>query len=102
MEGLALKMRQHFPILQGLVLKVEDKKVFLDLGRQQVKKHMKLLVFREGEAIRHPITGKLLGAPTEILGEVEIESALDDFSQGVLLPTDKAADIKQLDKVITK
>lgn len=103
MAGLALKIRNDFPVVEGLVLRMEDKNVVTDLGRNRLlKKNMKLIVFREGEPIKHPVTGKVLGAQTEILGEVEITSVDTDFSQGVMLPTDEPREIKQLDKVVTK
>ena len=102
MEGLALKIRQRFPLVQGLVLKAEGKKIVVDLGNKQLKKYMKLIVFRDGEPIKHPLTGKLLGAPTQILAEAEVEAVFDDFSQGVLLQQKHPEDVKQLDKVITK
>lgn len=102
MAGLALEIRQQFPLLEGLVLQVQGKKVSIDLGKKQLKKHMKLTLFREGEAIKHPVSGKLLGAPTEILGEIKLQAVFDEFSQGVLRRPISSSEIKQLDKVITK
>lgn len=101
-EGLALKIRRHFPRVQGQVVQVDGEKVIVDLGAAQLKKHMKLIVFREGAAIRHPITGKLLGAPMEVLGEVKVEAVSDDVARGVLLESTTSGEVKQLDKVITK
>ena len=102
MAGLALKLRQRFPLVQGLVLKVEGNKVFVDLGQQQLKKYMKLIVFRVGEMITHPLTGKPLGTPTETLGEVTVEAVFDELAQGILRPAKNSGDVKQLDHVITK
>jgi hypothetical protein len=102
MEGLALEIRQRFPLVQGLVLKVEGNSVFIDLGRQQLKKYMKLIVFRAGEMITHPITGKPLGSPTEMLGEVTVETVFDELSQGMLRAARTPGDVKQLDHVMTK
>ncbi|MGE3535872.1 MAG: CsgG/HfaB family protein [Candidatus Tectimicrobiota bacterium] len=102
MEGLALKMRQRFPLVQGLVLKTDAQKVFVDLGNKQIKKYMKLLIFREGESIKHPVTGQVLGAPTEVVGEIKVEAVFDDLAQGALRPQKTPVEIKQLDKVITK
>lgn len=102
MEGLALKLRQRFPLLQGLVVKTEGKKVFFDLGKKQVKKSMKVLVFREGEALKHPVTGQVLGAPTDILGEAKVDAVFDDLSQGTLRQAQDAGEVKPLDKVIIK
>ena len=102
LEGLSLKLRQRFPLVQGLVLKAEGKKIFVDLGNKQIKKYMKLIVFREGEAIKHPITGLVLGAPTEVLGEAKVEAVFDDLSQGIMQHQKAAGEVKQLDKAITK
>ena len=102
LEGLSLKLRQRFPLVQGLVLKAEDKKLVFDLGNKQIKKYMKLIIFREGEAIIHPITGQVLGAPTEVLGEAKVEAVFDNLSQGILQPQKSQGEVKQLDKVITK
>lgn len=102
MEGLALKLRQRFPLVQGLVLKTEAQKIFVDLGNKQIKKYTKLLVFREGEAIKHPVTGQVLGAPTEVVGEVKVEAVFDDLAQGTVRSQKSPIEIKQLDKVISK
>jgi hypothetical protein len=102
LEGLSLKLRQRFPLVQGLVLKTEEKRIFVDLGNKQIRKHMKLVVFREGEAIKHPMTGQLLGAPTEVLGEAKVEAVFDDLSQGIMQKQKAPGEVKQLDKAITK
>jgi tetratricopeptide (TPR) repeat protein len=103
MEGLAGKFRQRFPLLEGVVVKAEGKRVFVDLGsKQAIKRHMKLILFREGEVIRHPDTGKVLGADTETLGEARVEEVSEDLSQATLLVPATAAAVKQLDRVITK
>jgi hypothetical protein len=52
--------------------------------------------------ITHPITGKPLGSPTELLGEARIDAVFEDFSQATLLQSGADKDVKQLDKVITK
>jgi Curli production assembly/transport component CsgG/Glucodextranase, domain B len=102
-EGLASKFRQRFPLLEGLVIKAEGKRVFVDLGsKQAIKKYMKLMLFREGEVIKHPETGKVLGADTETLGEARVEVVFDELSQATLLAPAASEVVKQLDKVITK
>jgi hypothetical protein len=103
MEGLAWKFGQRFPMVEGLVMKTEGKTIFVDLGsKQAIKKYMKLILFREGEALTHPLTGKVLGAPTETLGEARVEVVLEELSQATLLAPAPSAAVKQLDKVITK
>jgi Curli production assembly/transport component CsgG/Glucodextranase, domain B len=103
MEGLASKFRQRFPLLEGVVVKTEGKRVFVDLGsKQAIKKYMKLMLFREGEVIKHPETGKVLGADTEPLGEARVEVVFEELSQATLLAPTASAAVRQLDKVITK
>ncbi len=102
-DGLAWKFKQQFPISQGFVLKSEGKRVFVDLGTPHgIKKYMKLVIFRDGEEIKHPITGKVLHTETELVGEAKVDSVFDDVSRAVLLKSEKLPDIKQLDRVITK
>jgi hypothetical protein len=102
MQGLAMKIRQRFPRLQGRVLRVEGDKVVVDLGRQQLTKPMKLLVFRTGEAITHPLTGQVLDVPIDILGEITIEAIFDDFAQGVLRQSVGSGGVQPHDHVILK
>jgi hypothetical protein len=102
LEGLSLKLRQRFPIIQGLVLKVENQRLFFNLGHKQIKKYMKLVIYREGEPIKDPITGQVLGAPTEVLGEAKVEDVFDNLSQGIMQQLKAPGEVKQLDKAITK
>jgi hypothetical protein len=87
MEGLALQIRQQFPLVQGHVLQVQGTQVLVDLGTQQLKKHMKLLVFRDH---RPPF------------GEVKVEAVFAALSLGVFRPASNAAEVQQLDSVMTK
>jgi Curli production assembly/transport component CsgG len=103
MEGLAGKFRQRFPLLEGVVVKAEGKRVFVDLGsKQAIKKYMKLILFREGKVIKPPDTGKVLGAATETIGEARVEEVLEELSQATLLAPTTSAAVKQLDRAITK
>ncbi len=42
---------------------------------------MKLILFREGEALKHPITGKVLHTKTEIVAEARIDAVYDEVSR---------------------
>ena len=75
----------------------------MDLGVPHgMKKNMKLVIFRDGEEIKHPITGKVLHTETDIVAEAKIDGVFDDVSRAVLLQSEAAAEVKQLDRVITK
>lgn len=102
-DGLALKFNQHLPLVEGLLIKKNGKEVFADIGLNKgLKKEMKFIVFKEGEKIVHPVTGKVLGSDTEPLGEAVVEQVGDDFSKGSLFKEFKAGKIKVMDRVITK
>lgn len=103
MEGLAFKFRQRLPLLEGLVLQSEGKELMVDLGNKMaVRKSMRLHIFRRGKELKHPVTGKILGAPSKTLGEARIEAVFDDFSQATMMHSEQSSDVQQLDQVITK
>lgn len=104
LSGLAMKFENSFPLVEGLVLKVEGKDLFIDLGiDSKIRKEMKFIIYREGEKIKHPVTGKLLEGEPKELGLARVDKVLKDMTKAVLLAsTDEGADIKQLDKVITR
>ncbi len=103
MDGLALKFKHEFPLLEGMVIKASGKEIFADFGKnQRVKKDMKFIVFREGEPIVHPITGKVLGSDTEELGVATVAKVFDDLSMGKLTTDFDPSAIKVQDLIIMK
>lgn len=103
LKGLALKFKQSFPLLEGRVVKSEGKKVYIDRGAQnKIKKEMKVIIFREGEPLLHPITGNNLGCDSWELAEARIERVLDNFSVGKILSSSAEVKIKEKDHFITK
>ena len=103
LKGLALKFKRSFPLLEGMVVKSEGKKVYIDRGAQnKIKKEMKVIIFREGEPLLHPITGKNLGCDAVELAEARIERVLDNFSVGKVLSSSDAVKIRAKDHIITK
>ncbi len=81
MNGLALKLQRHFPLLEGLIIKIKGDSYYLDLGKTSgLKPEMEVIAFREGAPIKHPITGKVLGTDTEELGALVVTAVQDDFS----------------------
>jgi hypothetical protein len=102
-EGLAWKLKQAFPLVEGWVLSKEDDSILIDLTqRHHIRPQMKLIVFREGKTISHPITGRLLQTPSERLGEARVTSVFKDLSEATLLSEIKGQQVKQKDKVMTK
>jgi TolB-like protein len=103
-NGLAWKFKHSFPLVEGIVIKASGKDIYADFGTaSHVKPDMKFIVYREVEAIVHPITGKKLGAETKELGQARIVNVLEDMTIGKLV-ADVAAgqQIQVKDKIITK
>ena len=102
-NGLALKFKLGFPLIEGMVIKIAGDKVYADFGsNSQIKKQMKFIVFRKGEPIVHPVTGRLLGAETQQLGVARIVKVFDEFSVGELEQSSEGVKIKVKDFIITK
>ena len=101
MEGLAVKLRNGFPLVEGIVLKRDGATVVFDIGSKSgIRKNMGMLIFREGEHIKHPVTGKDLGAPSVLLGKARITEVQDEFSVAEIVRAEGAA--KAMDLVITR
>ncbi len=102
MEGLALKYKQSFPLLEGIVIKKDGDAVLTDLGEdKRIKKDMGLILFREGEAIAHPVTGRVLGPEPKKIGEAKVEDVYKEFSRAVI-KKGKPVTVKIKDRIITK
>ena len=103
LNGLALKFKHAFPLVEGLVIKVKGKEVFADLGKNRnLKKEMKFIIYREGEKVIHPVTGKFLGYDTKVLGEATVVQVFEEFSKGKLKIAKGLPKIYEKDRVITK
>lgn len=99
-EGMAIKFHREFPLLDGLVVQKKGKHIFTDLGQGRVKNQRRLIVYRE-EPVKHPVTGKIIGADNQIIGHARVTQVMPEMSKAVLL--DAGDDIvKPLDKVITE
>ena len=102
-NGLALKYKQSFPLLEGMVAQVKGREIYADFGAaQKIKKDMKFIVFREGEKIVHPVTGKALGSQSEELGIATVVNVMDDMSVGKLVADFDPSKIQAKDFIITK
>ena len=102
-NGLALKFKHSFPLLEGIVIKTKGKNIYADFGSfMGIKKEMKFIVFRNGETIVHPVTGKVLGNETEELGVATVVSIFEDMSIGKLIADFDPTKVKVKDLIITK
>jgi len=99
-EGMAVKFHRAFPLLDGLVLQQRGNAIFTDLGQDKIKLNRRLLVFKE-EPLKHPVTGKILGADHVIVGRARVSQVMPEMSKADLLDGKPEA-VKPQDKVITE
>lgn len=104
MAALAAKIARSFPVVEGIVISRKDDKVLTDLGApQKVRQRTGAIVYRKGEEIRHPTTGKSLGFDTEKLGEGYLDEVQETFSKLRLADRYRGArGIEPSDLVVTK
>ncbi len=103
-NGLALKFKHSFPLVEGIVIKAAGKDIYADFGiASRIKKDMKFIIFREGEVIVHPVTGKKLGSETKELGQARVINILEDMTIGKLVAeVTEGQQIQIKDRIITK
>jgi len=103
MVNLAAKLAVEFPVAEGMVVKASGKDVTMDLGEtSNIKKNMTVIVFRKGEEIRHPVTGKSLGWETVKVAEGRVEEVQPQFAKVRLMDKPTPKDVRVKDMVITK
>ena len=70
-----------FPKVEGDVLKVEGGQVTLSIGqRDGVVAGVELVVVHEGDELKHPKTGEVLGKKEETVGRVRVEEVAEAYS----------------------
>ena len=103
MTGLASKIANSFPLIEGMVIKKGSKEVYTDIGAStKARRHTGVILCRKGDEIKHPVTGKSLGQDIIKLGEGFIEEIQEGFSKVKLSDKLKEQDVKIKDMVITK
>ena len=99
-QGMAVKIHRQFPLIGGMVVQVKGKTVFIDIGGEDISLKRTLLLYRE-EPIKHPVSGKILGADNVILGRARVTQVMPEMSRAEIIHG-AAAEIKAADRVITE
>jgi len=103
MDGLASKIARSFPLVDGMIIRQDKEYIYVDIGsRSNIKKDMGVIVYRNGNEIRHPLTGKSLGRDMKNLGTASVQEIYDQFSKARLSGKSVSGDIKVQDMVITR
>lgn len=101
-EGMSVKYLQEFPLVDGIVVQGKGDYFFTDLGEGEIKPQRRLIIYREGEAIRDPDTGEILSSDTDIIGYARVTQVLEKISRAEPIQGLKAKDIRVKDKVMTQ
>src|SRR6266446_2275017 len=97
--SLVAQVTALFPKVEGDVLKVDGGEVTLSIGRRDgIVAGVELVVVHEGEELKHPKTGEVLGKKEEMVGRVRVEEVAEAYSvarvttskSGGITPGDKA------------
>ena len=80
-RALELETAARFP-MTGTVIKVlSDREVLVDLGRaQQLKKGAGFQLVEQGEAVVHPVTGRLIQGERRVLTELKVAEVGEESS----------------------
>lgn len=100
-KNIVDKLNQMNPV-EGLVVKVDGDKVYIDLGRQDgIEKGQEFKVFVEGELIKHPVTGEIMGTDRIEKAIIKVEDVLTSMSVCQLKKKSKTI-LQSGDKVVRK
>lgn len=96
----AKKIAGVFPLLQGLVVEVDDDRLLVDLGaRRGAYEGMELEVYRAGKEVKHPVTGQFLGRRDVSLAIVRLVEVREEFSEAIAVSREKGATLSWGDSV---
>ncbi len=99
-EEAAGRLAEAFPMLRGVVVEVEGDRVLVDLGtKQKVYQGMELQVYREGDEVKHPVTGLVLGRRDKRLALVRVVEVKEGFSEAAVITREEGAAITTGDLV---
>jgi tetratricopeptide (TPR) repeat protein len=106
MAELAAKVKQDYPLVEGSVMMVANKRVVIGIGApKNVRPDMKVIVYQEGQPLVDPTTKEVLDRPIEMLGDGVIKEIKEKISYCEVRDTAKVeASLaqKKILKVITK
>lgn len=93
-EALTAKIVKNFP-LTGYIVKKRDSSVVIDLGASAgLQPGMEFIVFKEGEAIKHPKTGEVLEIEQIRTGKIKIAEIGINTATAEILEVEPKQDIR--------
>src|SRR5262249_22720445 len=106
MQELAAKIKQDYPLVEGAVVMVTNKRVVVGIGApKNVRPDMKVIVYQEGQPLIDPATKEVLDRPIESLGDGHLKEIREKISYCEVRDPARVEQVmaqKKLVKVITK
>jgi len=100
-EQTAIDIYNDLPLVEGIIMEVEDTQVILSIGSNVgVRKGTKCVAYKEGKKYYHPTTGEVLGKNVIPLGELVVIQVQEKMS--IAKPIGKISDLQIEDKVVVK
>ena len=100
-DRVAIDIYNELPIVEGYIVNQDQDLYYIDIGSEKgIRKGSKCVAFREGEKIRHPITGEILGSKVTKLGELVVVQVQQKLAAAKVVESE--GDIKIGDKVVVK
>lgn len=100
---IAIQVYNDVPLVEGYVIKVDVPNMVLDVGSAKgMRKGMKMVVYKEGEAITHPVTGEVLGKQVTKLGELLLTEVQSKMSEAQVVEKEQGQSFASGNKVVAK
>ena len=102
-QEIAIQMYNDVPLVEGYVIRVDPTQVILDVGTNKgMRKGMKMVIYKEGDAIIHPATGEILGKTVTKLGEVLLVEVQEKMAEASILEKEQGQSLAVGNKVVAK
>lgn len=99
-EDAAARLAEAFPLVQGSVVGLEGDRILIDLGaKQKIHQGIELQVYREGDEVKHPVTGQVLGRRDKRLGLLKVVEVKEGFSEAIIVSRPEGSTITAGDLV---
>jgi TolB-like protein len=99
-DAMALKFHRRFPLVGGIIIDKKGRFIITDMSAEKIGIQKRLIVYRD-EPVRHPQSGKLLGADSQIIGRARVKQVHANMTKAELVEP-KKQDVDRFDKVITE
>ncbi|MBI4727012.1 hypothetical protein HY768_07290 [candidate division TA06 bacterium] len=101
---ISIQIYNDIPLVEGYLIKLNPAgEAFLDIGTAKgMRKGMKVVVYKEGEEIKHPVTGEILGKQVTKVGELLLTEVQEKMSEAQILEKEAGQSLTVGQKVVAK